>query len=669
MLFFSSGLVWLSLATNFYGDEGFKNGEIVVLTLYSPSILFPLGGISTSVCCKGKLKTWIETILIFSNLIVWTIIAVATLVGVNTRLTPLDELVMATKKDGYDSNISQPNIYFFSFGSFFISVYLTSSWSKQYFLRDENALTTTQWTFLATSGFLVMVTGFSLLDQSSCGSKAYYSCGRTSYGIFVGLLSGVTSCIMIPWRSAPLKCQAEFALILLVTWAVAIGYLTFNTGPAVQINTMYFGIYLSFSIAFNILMTTTYADSVLEASPYSQVEFGTRESERTQDVFGAAGFLDFAYANITRPQAVDSADDPRNANPTEAELFDPVGGSFSSFGSTDDDLFAVSSRIELETKFNKKVIVGKRKLGRIEIWFILWVESIVCIAVFRGDMEKDVPLLEQWIALAPAISIVLCFIGWVISTIQKKWAFVVEGLLILICIGIWIRGQIAVTLHFKDDISDRGGMEDMTANQLFMSYGSFFTSLYLFTNWSNASMTTTDWIFLSAASATMFGVLQIVHENSLKDCMKDVAACGQLELVILLAFGSAIIALIMVFVSFLPSCGRFMPFVHVTAGTLFLALWCFGSYFILFKKDGVGTEIGPTFFACWGVLFFCVDIATTNLLLLCKRRTNEDEDEGGDVSSVSSLNGDQLIKEEENQSPSIHDDGNTNGSMQISDLV
>ena len=183
----------------------------------------------------------------------------------------------------------------------------------------------------------------------------------------------------------------------------------------------------------------------------------------------------------------------------------------------------------------------------------------------------------------------------------------------------------------------------MTAHQLFMSYGSFFTSLYLLTNWSNASATTTDWIFLCAASSTIFGILFIGNDGIFGQCdwRIEFESCGQLQLVTALSLGSACISFVMFLVSFV-SCGKVIPLVHVAIGTALLAMWCAGSYFIVFEREGVGTEIGPTFFACWGSLFFCVDIATTNVVLLCKERLVDDdneeaEDEDAQAGSVSSL--------------------------------
>jgi hypothetical protein len=178
----------------------------------------------------------------------------------------------------------------------------------------------------------------------------------------------------------------------------------------------------------------------------------------------------------------------------------------------------------------------------------------------------------------------------------------------------------------------------MTANQLFMSYGSFFTSLLLMTHWSNASVTTADWIFLTAASAVISGIVCIGYgfDRIFKKCdwQTDFQRCGELQLVVLLSLGSACISFVMVILSFFP-CGQLAtPLFHIIVGTLLLSLWCAGTFFIVFDEDGVGAEIGPIFFACWGSLFFCVDITTTNLVLLFKKRQSDsDDDDDSDAES------------------------------------
>jgi len=486
-----------------------------------------------------------------------------------------------------------------------------------------------------------MATGISLLDEASCNVENFYSCGRTFLSIFFGLFSGVAGCLMIPWRTAPLKCQAELSLILLVTWAFAIAILTFGDGPAVFINTMYLGIFFCFFLSVNIFSTTLYADSILDASPHSQVEFGRRESQAENEFLGAAGILDMAYANITRVSTdEDPNNDPRRFDESTAILFESVGGSISSL-----DNQLTSPRSQAASVFNRKVVVGKREFSRVEIWFWLFVQSSVCLSVFVDEINSCESLVRQWIVVTPALSVLISLIGWFTSSIKKKWAYYSEGALILICILFWMQGLVAVTRYYlnaeimtDECAQDYAGERRLTANQLFMSYGSFFTSLYLMTEWSDASTTTTDWIFLTAASGTIFGVLYIGHPDVFRRCnvdnfdsgttVNDVCTDLEIKLVVALSLGSALISFVMVLVSFISCCCvKLVPIVHVIIGFTLLSLWCVGSYFIVFEQEGVGSEIGPTFFNCWLSLFFCVDIATTNLILVFRGETGEHDDE------------------------------------------
>lgn len=612
MLVFSSLLVWVSICLSFYGQENSINRfETIILGCLTIIVIFAVGGLLSTMCTEGKKKMYIESVFILLNLVVWAVFAIIVLIDFSFISVPL---VLDSNED---NRITNPNIYFFAFGSLFNAVYLASSWFKQYVIRDENALTSTQWMFLASSSFLVMVTGIYLHRK---GCKNTSSCSQSIFGILVGLISGIMSSVIIPWRSAPLKCQAEIALILLVTWTFAIAILTFNGGPAANINPMYFGIYLSFFLSLNILTTANYADSMLESSPCG-VEFGAVDSG-SHNLRGAAGFLDMAYTNLTSPQPVDVDDDPRN-NESQAMLFESVGGSFSSIIPQDQPFAS-----ELDgTTFNKIVLIGRRNLSRIEIWFFLMIESIVCAASFYQSVNQEEYIYKQWIFVLPCSSICICFIGWFIGSVQKKWAYVVEGILIIPLIILWIVDLMSVCHYFRDNAAEENyPFLSITANQLFASFGSFFTSLFLFTKWSNASITTTDWLFLSATTATIFTVVTIAYtDGNVLTCEAfGNIDCRIIQSIKLLGAGSALTSFFMVLVSLFPD-GRLLAFIHVIFGTALLVLWCVGAYYIVFDHNGIGTDPDPVFFACWASLFICVDVTTTNLVLLCKIQSLEDE--------------------------------------------
>mmetsp|Transcript_66567 Transcript_66567/g.74571 ORF Transcript_66567/g.74571 Transcript_66567/m.74571 type:complete len:669 (-) Transcript_66567:176-2182(-) len=612
MLVFSSLLVWVSICLSYYWPENSINrSETIVLGCLSIIIILAVGGLLSTMCTEGKKKVFIETVFILLNLVVWTILAVSVLIDISFTSVPL-------VVDSYEDNrITNPNYCFFTFGGLFIVVYLVSSWFKQYVLLDENALTSTQWMFLASSNFLVMVSGFSM-HRKECKNTA--TCSQIVFGIVLGLISGIMSSVIIPWRSAPLKCQAEIALILLVTWTFAIVILTFNGGPAVTINPMYFGIYLSFFLSLNILTTANYADSMLELSPCG-VEFGAVDSG-SRNLRGAAGFLDMAYTNLTSPQPVNLDDDPRN-NESQTMLFESVGGSFSSIIPQNQP---VASELN-GTTFNKIVLVGRRNLSRIEIWFFLMIESIICAATFYPSVNQEEVIYVQWIFAMPCLSICICFMGWFIGSVQKTWAYVVEGILIIPLIILWIIDLMSVCRYFRENAAEeKYPFLSITANQLFASFGAFFTSLFLFTKWSNASITTTDWLFLCATTGCIFLSVTIAYtDGNVLTCeaIGDIG-CKVIQGTKLLGAGSALTSFVMVLVSFFPA-GRLLAFVHFIFGAALLVLWCVGAYYIVFNHNGIGTNPDPIFFACWGSLFICVDVTTTHLVLLCTIQSVEDE--------------------------------------------
>jgi hypothetical protein len=206
----------------------------------------------------------------------------------------------------------------------------------------------------------------------------------------------------------------------------------------------------------------------------------------------------------------------------------------------------------------------------------------------------------------------------------------------------------SVTWYFANNATDKTEpFANMTANQLFMSYGAFFTSIFLFTKWSNASITTTDWVFFCAATAVIYTVVAIAFtEGKLFTCQpNDNINCEVIQYIKLLGAGSALASFVMIPVSFLPA-GRPLYFVHMFVGAVLLFLWCAGAYYLVLQNS-TGSQISPIFFACWGALFFCIDVTATNLVLLCKNQSTEDE---------SAEDEDDIFEDEdedENQIPSI----------------
>lgn len=627
ILVWCSCLVWFSMFYRSYdeSDETAGKNKVVILSIMVIFSLIAIGGLLTSIikCFEKKRQDRVEGVFIFLSLIVWVVYALVIICGYKgvVGLESVDDYIA-----------KNPTSYFFAFGSLFTAVYLTASWFKECILGDETSLTTTQWIFLATAGILVLASASrSFIEDKCIQSATKNGCPDIIYAIFIGAMSGIMSIVLTPWRSAPLKCQAEIAMILFFTWALAIGLLTFDDGPAVHINTMYFGTYFSFFLSLNIMTTANYADSILESMPHQHVEFANANSV-TRNLRGAAGFLDMAYANLTSSQDAEMDDDPRARDEAQAMIFESVGGSMSSIMN---DRNESPTSLNESRMFKQKVLVGRRQLSRIEVWFLLMIESIICVIVLIEKTNSNQSIYEQWIIVVPFLSIFISIVGWCISSVQrKKWAYVVEGILIISLIILWIRCLLAVTMYFTKYPDANGNtFSGMTGNQLFMTYGTFFTVLFIFTKFCNASVTTTDWLLISATTAIIFMVVAIEYgeDPNLKHgqffkCGKNSEniTCKNIKYTQFIGAGSAALSFAMFLISFCPA-GRPLAFLHVIVGTFLLLAWCVTLFYIVFQADGVGAKIGPIFFACWATLFFCVDVTTTNLLLLCSNQTSSED--------------------------------------------
>ena len=235
----------------------------------------------------------IETVLIIIEVVFWTGAATVAVFG-----SPVGDAVQRPTSIN-DFRIEEPNIYFFGLLSITFCIFLLASWFKEHYVKYEGALTT-QWMFMASMGFSTMISGLAfrseviaadtenLPDNTSsssstsssvlfCEANDEYSCTRLIFAVTLGGISGAISCFLVPWKTAPIACQAEIGMLLLIAWACAIGFLTFPPGPAIYVSTMYISTYSSFFIALNILTTT----STLSSSSSANNKSGDREEVGT----------------------------------------------------------------------------------------------------------------------------------------------------------------------------------------------------------------------------------------------------------------------------------------------------------------------------------------------------------------------------------------------------
>ena len=146
----------------------------------------------------------------------------------------------------YDFAIVLPNIFFFSWFSVFASIILIASW-YQYDVQKDESIATIQWILLASSSFVVMISGIAFRDRnvqtvetylgnetqieegkSICEVDENIDCNRVYLAIILGAISACISTLIAFWRHFPRLCQAEVSFLLLVAWLCGVIFLTFN---------------------------------------------------------------------------------------------------------------------------------------------------------------------------------------------------------------------------------------------------------------------------------------------------------------------------------------------------------------------------------------------------------------------------------------------------------
>ncbi len=81
-------------------------------------------------------------------------------------------------------------------------------------------------------------------------------------------------------------------------------------------------------------------------------------------------------------------------------------------------------------------LVEKRKhsLNRLEIWFLLMVESIIGLVTFKpyvmDGLDDEVDGWEAWVIAGPSLSIAICCFGFAFSARRSIWSYFAEGVLV-----------------------------------------------------------------------------------------------------------------------------------------------------------------------------------------------------------------------------------------------
>jgi hypothetical protein len=152
--------------------------------------------------------------------------------------------------------IANANLYFFSWGALISSILLAGSWGKEA-NGDKASETAVQWVCLLASSLVVMGTSSSIFNDSGCKSLDLDTsgCNRTKFAIGLGLASGILSLVMLPFKHAPMICHLVMGLLLFCSWCCGVGFITFGSGPGINLGNVYFATWISLFLCLNITTT------------------------------------------------------------------------------------------------------------------------------------------------------------------------------------------------------------------------------------------------------------------------------------------------------------------------------------------------------------------------------------------------------------------------------
>jgi hypothetical protein len=579
----------------------------------SASLSF-LGSIA-SVCQRDVDKVCrIESQLVWSITALWTISAIVTAVG------PLSEVSMTT----YETFIqNHPNVYFFSFGALVVSIILVASWFNQYIHGEdvENSIST-QWILLGAISFLSMLRGIAfrhaslsdnLIEDLGNGTiynitivvpiceSGVYVCERVTFTIVLSAISATTACIMTPGKGNSRKCQADVGITLFIGWLFGVGFLTFGSGPGVQLGSLFISIYINLFLCLDMVIQSTAGSN------------GKKVTRRRSSVVGRGAIFDAAYTQLERmhPETQEHLD----RSTSYVDLFENVTlGSESKDGDHEgtDPQVNRNRRSYLDLKYEAI------QVNRLELWCILIIESCVNVAALIPNLSwsGERTLDQKFILTLPSLSIVISCIGFATCMRKTKRAKIIQGVSVILSVLTWLMAvpifsRVAnfAILGFKNDDNTEATNE---ANIFFSTWISVIVVLLLCTSLFHASIVTSDWVLVAAFSFALMASSIVTfnsntstdvddagHQMMIPQCteyelMKD-STCKGSTLSFYLGLISGVVSLLMVP---LYKCG---PWLHFLVSLPLVVLWGVAVAYITFSAADSVTA-GIFYFSSWYVV-------------------------------------------------------------------
>lgn len=191
------------------------------------------------------------------------------------------------------SGIRNANVYYFTWGAFIAVITTLFEVTKHIFNpSDIKHPRLGSWSLLTTASVIVMISSVSAytngsLDESCklFGGKSAY-CARSIFGISLGCLSAFLSGLtMLGVLFGPkdsngvLQVEAILSLLISISWAFGVAYITGSRGPGTMIGNLYYFTWISFFSALVILL-----NCVAHIKPKgSEAVTGNKKKGKAQD--------------------------------------------------------------------------------------------------------------------------------------------------------------------------------------------------------------------------------------------------------------------------------------------------------------------------------------------------------------------------------------------------
>jgi hypothetical protein len=238
--------------------------------------------------------------------------------GISAVMSPDNDLAV----DSYAGGLSNPNLYFFSWGAFALSFMVLFACVSNSLRNsgisplatitddtDEHRCSRSSWAGLLVTSFVVMVAASRLYQDLNCDTddsgvilEFDANCNRTKFAVSLGVISFISSFVwMLTTKfllKEPLGSRVEFGLVglLLIFWTFGVTLLTFDQhkAPARDLGNLYFFTWGSWLLTvFMAVKSLRYIiSSTKEATDGDAEEEGKKEPVVDEETEAATGTVE-----------------------------------------------------------------------------------------------------------------------------------------------------------------------------------------------------------------------------------------------------------------------------------------------------------------------------------------------------------------------------------------